>query len=94
MLSRSEYEQVIQTFFVELNHLCIDATDNDLRSLPGFAKEIDSYLADLRDPANSTGQTLYNAFAFLDEYRGANWDTIASAGYEAYKIAQSRPGPQ
>jgi hypothetical protein len=92
MLTRSEYEQIIQVFFVELNHLCLHETDNDLRSLPQLAPEIDNYLTDLRDSTNDASQSLYNAFAYLDEYRGANWDKVAAAGYEAYRISQSRSG--
>lgn len=90
MLSRNEYERVIEVFLVELNHLCMDATDKDLRSLPRLASEIDGYLLDFRDPANDADQILRCAFAYLDEYCGANRENVITAGYEAYKIAQTR----
>ena len=91
MLSRQDYERIIEIFFVELNHLCLNASENDLRALPRLATEIDGYLKELRDPENDAGQVLRYAFAYLDEYRGADWNRIVSTGYEAYKIAQSKP---
>lgn len=91
MLSRDEYERAIGTFLVELNHLCLNVVSDDhLRSLPGLAAEIDSYLADLRDPENTARQALYCAYALVDEYVGADREIVFSAGYEAYKIDQSR----
>jgi hypothetical protein len=90
MMSREEYERVIKVFLVELNHLCLDAPDKDLRALPAFNCEIDGYLTELHDQENDAGQMLYYAFAYLDEFIGADWDRIASTGYEAYKIAQSK----
>ena len=90
MLSREEYERVIEAFLVELNHLCLDASEKDLRGLPRLNLEIDDYLKEFRDPEKDPGQVLYYAFAYLDEYIGADWDRVASAGYEAYKIAQSK----
>ena len=90
MLNREEYERVIKTFLVELNHLCLYASEEDLRALPQLNAEIDRYLEGLRDPENEAGQALYTAFAYVDEYIGADWDRVASAGYEAYKIAQSK----
>ena len=50
MLSREQYENVISSFFVELNHIILDSNENELRELPGFSKEIDEYVRDLRDP--------------------------------------------
>src|SRR5262245_31470611 len=88
MLSRNEYDRLIKVFLVELNHLCLNMTDNDVRSSSGLSRELENYLSDLRDPNNDSGQTLYNAFAFVDEYCGANWEAVASAGYEAYKLDQ------
>jgi hypothetical protein len=52
LLSREEYERVIRTFLVELNYLCRDASEKDLRALPRLNSEIDTYLDDLRDPSN------------------------------------------
>ena len=93
MLSREEYERVIKIFLVELNYLCLDASERDLRALPRLNSEIDDYIKEFRDPGNDPGQAIYYAFAFLDEYIGADWDRVASAGYEAYKISQSQsPG--
>ena len=88
MLSREEYERVVQTFLVELNHLCLNATEVELRALPRLAPEIDAYLADLRDPERDAAQELYSAFAYVDEYIGADWPKVAQAGYEAYLLSQ------
>jgi hypothetical protein len=90
MLSREQYERVIRTFLVELNRLCLDASEEDIRALPGLNGEIDDYLKSLRDPESHAGQALYTAFAYVDEYIGADWDRVASAGYSAYKIAQAK----
>jgi hypothetical protein len=90
MLSREEYERVIKVFLVELSHLCLDSSEEDLRALPRLSPEIDGYLGELRDPGNDPGQTLRYAFAYLDDYVGADWDRVASAGYEAYKIAHAK----
>src|SRR4051812_46886405 len=90
MLSREDYERVIKVFLVELNRLCLDASEDDLRALPRLNPDIDGYLKELRDPENDSAQALRYAFAFLDEYIGADWDRVASAGYVAYKIAQSK----
>jgi hypothetical protein len=90
MLSRVQYESVIQTFFVELNHLCLNASDKQLRSLPKLESEIDNCLAELREAENDAGNTLYNAFVYLDEFVHADWSNVALVGYEAYKIVQSK----
>ena len=90
MLNREEYERFIKIFLVELNHLCLDASEESLRALPRLRSEIDGCLGDLRDPENDAGRVLYAAFAYLDEYIGADWSRVASAGYEAYKIAHSK----
>jgi len=87
MLSREEYERIITTFLVELNHLCLNACENDLLALPRLKTVIDGYLEDLRDPGNDPSQALRTAFSYVDEYVGADWDRVASIGYEAYKIA-------
>lgn len=90
MLSREEYERVLKVFLVELNHLCSDASEQDLRALPRLASEIDDYLREFRDPDNDPGQVLRYAFAYLDEYIGADWDRVASTGYEAYRVDQTK----
>jgi hypothetical protein len=91
VLNRDDYERVIDIFLVELNHLCLNVvSDEDLRSMPRLAAELDNYLADLRDPDNSARQMLYLAFAFVDQYMGADRERVISAGYEAYKNDRSR----
>ncbi len=90
MLSREEYERVVQVFLVELNHLCLDASNQALRALPRLSPEIDSYLDELRDAANDPGQALRYAFAYLDEYIYADWDRVALAGYGAGRPADSK----
>ena len=44
MLSREEYERIVKVFLVELNHLCAEASETDLRALARFHPEIDGYL--------------------------------------------------
>jgi hypothetical protein len=90
MLSREEYEAVIRVLLVELNHLCINASEDELQKMPRFSKELPSYLDDLRDPTRSAAETLYTAFALLDEYIAADWQRIAAAGYDAYVLSQNR----
>ncbi len=90
MLSRKEYERIVQIFLVELNHLCMEASETDLRSLPRFASEIDSYLGDLQDPANAPDYVLRTAFAYVDEYVGADWEKVADAGFAAYVLSQQQ----
>jgi hypothetical protein len=91
MLSRDQYGKLISAYFVELNHLIRNVTDEDLAKLPGFSKEIDEYLPSLRDPSLSPSQVLYTAFAFVDEYASAADKSRAiDAGYEAYKIMHAR----
>jgi hypothetical protein len=90
VLSREEYERIIKSFLVELNHLCLDASEKDLRALPRLNPEIDGYLEGLRDPEDDAGQALCTAFAYVDDYVGADWDRVASAGYAAYRIGESK----
>ncbi|HKB05148.1 MAG TPA: hypothetical protein VKD90_23185 [Gemmataceae bacterium] len=95
MLSREEYERIIRTFLVELNHLCAEASEPELRAMPRFEKEIDSYLADLQEPITDAAYSLRTAFAFVDEYVGADWQTVITAGYDAYLLSQrARPKPE
>jgi hypothetical protein len=89
MLTRSEYEQAVQVFLVELFHLCDDASESELRALPRFAGLMDEYLADVRDPSHDAAQTLREAFALLDEYWAANRDKVLGAAYEQYQFGQS-----
>src|SRR5262245_8330777 len=58
MLSREEYERIIRTFLVELNHLCAESSEPELRAMPRFEKEIDSYLADLQEPITDAAYSL------------------------------------
>ncbi len=91
MLSRDQYKKLISAHFVELNHLISNLTDDDLAKLPGFSKEIEEYLPSLRDPSLSASQTLYTAFAFVDEYASAaDKERAIDAGYPAYKIMHAR----
>ena len=91
MLSRDQYEKLISAHFVELNHLLQHTTDGDLAKLPGFSKEIEEYLPDLRDPSLTPSKVLYTAFAFVDEYAlGADKQRVIDAGYEAYKLMHAR----
>ena len=91
MLSRDQYESLISAHFVELNHLILSLTDEDLAKLPGFSKEIDEYVPVLRDASRTPKQVLYTAFAFLDEYASAaDKDKVIAAGYEAYKILHAK----
>ena len=91
MLTRDQYEKLILAHFVELNHILKNATDGDLAKLPGFSKEIDEYVPDLRDSSLTPSQVLYTAFAFVDEYASAaDKQKVIDAGYEAYKIMRAK----
>jgi hypothetical protein len=90
VLSREEHERVIKSFLVELNRLCLDASEKDLRALPRLNPEIDGHLEGLRDPEDDASQALRTAFAYVDEYVGADWDRVASAGCAAYRIGESK----
>jgi hypothetical protein len=87
-LSRAEYERIIQTFLVELSHLCAEASDSQLRMMPRLGAQIPSYLIDLRDPTSDAATLLRTSFAYVDEYVGADWQRIAAAGYDAYTLSQ------
>ena len=85
-LTREQFEQIINLFLVELNHLCLNVvTDEELRSLPGLQSEIENYLEGLRDAESDARRVLYAAFAYVDEYVGADWDRVASVAYDAYR---------
>jgi hypothetical protein len=88
MVTREEYERIITKFLVELNHRCLDISEQQLRSLPRFNSEIEHYVAELRDPANDAAQLLRQAFAYVDEYLGADWAQVMKAGYEAQLAAE------
>lgn len=92
MLERSEFEQVIKTFLVEVNHLCLNATEGELRTNPQLAQEIDDILIDLRDPTSDAANALRTSFAYLDYYIAADWQKVATAGYEAYLLTQQKSG--
>jgi hypothetical protein len=90
MLSREEYERIIHVFLVELNHLCLNADEKDLHALPRLRSVMDEYLEELRNAENNAAQVLHYAFGYIDEYIDADWERVASAGYEAYKITQAK----
>ena len=94
MLSCEEYERIIRIFLVELNHLCLNASEAELWGLPQLAKELASYRRDLQDPTRDTAQVLYTAFAYVDEYVAADWKKVTTAGYEAYVLSQQGTGSE
>lgn len=90
MLSREQFDETIKAFFSELNHICSEATDNDLRALPWLKTDLDQYLSDLRDPDNDAATVLRTAFALVDTFVYDDFEHVATAGFEAYKIIQSK----
>ena len=90
MLSREQFDETIKSFLVELNHICLHATEKDLRALPWVKTDLDDHLADLRDPDKDAGQVLHTAFALVDTFLYDDWENVAAAGYEAYKIIHSK----
>jgi hypothetical protein len=91
-LNREQYRRAIEIFMVELNHICSNVEDADLRSLPRFSGIISEYLADFRDTSADATLILRTAFAFVDEYCGANEEAVISAAHEAYLIAMAQSG--
>lgn len=95
VLSRQEYQSIIDDFTVELNHFTRNITEEELQALPAFNKEfngvreLDSYVNDLRDPSQMPSQLLYMAFAYVDEYLNADPKFMESA-YEQYLLRQRR----
>ena len=81
MLTKSEYEDVIRVFLVELNYICLHASEQELRALPRLATEIDGILADLRDISNNSGNALTYAFGYIDEFVNADWESVTSTTY-------------
>ena len=89
MISRDEYERVISTFIVELNHILAHTRAENLQALPKFESEMGHYLADLRDPGHEPFQTLYTAFGLVDEFIHADRERILAAAFEAHQIGES-----
>ena len=91
MLSHEQYEKIISTFFVELNHIVSNVSETDLEGLPCFKKDMDEYISELQDRSNKSHEILRTAFSFVDEYAsGANKEEVLAAGYEGYKVLCER----
>ena len=90
MLSREQFDEIIKAFLSELNHICSGATDKDLRALPWLKTDLDQLLSDLRDPDNGAATNLRMAFSLVDTFVYDDWEHVAAAGFEAYKIIQSK----
>lgn len=90
MLSKEEFDKVIYGFLVELNHICLDSSQTELEQHPRFNSEIPGYLAELRNPENNAAQALYQSFAFVDEFIGADKARILDLAYSAYLKSQSK----
>jgi hypothetical protein len=89
MISREEYERVISTFLVELNHILLHTRAESLQTLPKFGSELGQYLADLRGPGLDPAQTLYTAFGLVDEFIDADRERILTVGFEAHQLGES-----
>jgi hypothetical protein len=73
-----------------LNHICLNATEAELRALAGFNNEIDDYVADFRDASRDPAGLLYTAFAYVDEFTYADAERVLDAGYQAYSRLRER----
>ena len=58
MVSRADYEAVIDSFLMDMSAICGSPSEARLRELPGFAGELAEATALLRDPATPAAEIL------------------------------------
>jgi hypothetical protein len=88
MLNREQYEQLIHTFLVSLNDICLHASEEKLQGLPRLQHEIDGCLKELCNPENDAAQALYQAFAYIDFFVDADWQEVMALAYDEYRAVE------
>jgi hypothetical protein len=92
MISRDEYERVVESFMMEMPGIVI-TTEDRLRKLPNLGPELDEYLTGLRDPTASPEEVLRTAFGLVDEFVRDVWNRAIDESYQLYSdLGRGRSG--
>jgi len=83
MVSRDEYQRIIESFMMEMPGIVI-TTEARLRKLPHLGPELDEYVSGLRDPSSTPEELLRTALGFVDEFVRDTWDDTIDASYQLY----------
>ena len=92
MVSRDEYQRVIESFLMEMPGLVI-TTEPALRKLPKLGSELDEYVGALRDTEASPEELLRTALGLIDEFVRDTRDSTIDECYRLYSdLSRGRSG--
>ncbi len=84
MISRDEYERVIESFMMEMQATCAGLRAHDIHRLPEFVQELHETKSRLCHPASADEDIVGFAFGILDEFVHAAWTTVMDDSYALY----------
>ncbi|MDP9311759.1 MAG: hypothetical protein M3R24_12910 [Chloroflexota bacterium] len=84
MISRDEYERVIESFMMEMQAMCAGLRASDLQQLPRFVQELQEAKLLLCNPTPADEDLVGYAFGILDEFVHAAWTTVMQDSYALY----------
>jgi hypothetical protein len=84
MLSREEYERVIESFLMELQATYADLGDQDVHQRPTFVQELHEAKVLLCNPESSDSDIVGYAFGVVDEFVHAAWTEVMHEAYALY----------
>jgi len=94
MVSRDDFERVIDSFLLDLRGVCAGKSLRELQAIPDFYKEYQESVALLKHEHTSGSDYLPLAFGMIDEFVRASWQEVVEGGYRHYRaVAGSRQTP-
>ena len=84
MISREEFERIVDAFMGELSAIVVTESTSKLRRYPDFARQLSEVTNDVSSGTVDTDHLLTTAFGLVDGYVEAAQNEILDAAYEFY----------
>jgi hypothetical protein len=84
LVTRVEYERVVESLLNELSFIVAGLTQDDLHALPKFTQELRETRVVLDNTAIADAHLVGVSFGVVDEFVHAAWDTVMSEAYALY----------
>ena len=85
MVTRAEYERILESFLGELSAICASLRLEDVRKLQGMSDEVVAAREILTDPKTTDNVLLSTAVGLIDEYVSRDRARVLAESYAFYQ---------
>ncbi len=93
MVTKAEYEQILESFLGELSAICASLRPEDVRKLQGLSDELEAAREILTDPKITDSVLLSTAVGLIDEYVARDRSRVLAESYAFYKSQETGKAP-